>query len=95
MNWTKIFIDPSSGDPSMSRVCFGLLVVNIIAMSWARMCGVNPTGFEKAITPLVTALGIDAGVYLTSTGAGAWRRSGLLQPGKIEAPEKPVEGPVG
>lgn len=77
----------------MSRVCFGLLIVNIIAMSWVRMCGLNPDGFEKAITPLVTALGIDAGVYLSNSATGAWNRS--KAPKSTEAPGEPSEGPVG
>lgn len=86
MKWSKIFIDPSSGEPSMSRVCFGVLVLNIICMAWARMLGLNPSGFEKAMAPLVTALGIDAGVYLSNSAAGAWKRPKPPQEEKTEEP---------
>jgi len=42
-------------------------------MSWIRLCGWGTGGFEKVITYLVTILGIDAGVYLTNSTAGAWK----------------------
>lgn len=73
MSLFQIFIDPSTGQYSMSRVCFGLLVVAVIGLVGVDVF--TEFDIKDSASLLKTALGITAGVYLGNSTAGAYGRS--------------------
>ena len=82
MKWRQLITDPSSGELSMSRLCFGLVVAG-------QALGYE---LEKAGKLLKETLLITAGLYGANSVAGAIRRP--EQPPEAGADTR-VAGPVG
>jgi hypothetical protein len=98
----EFFTDPASGEYSMSRLCFGLLILGILSLDimavflglWGRL----PDAWVGHLTTMNTvALASVAGVYGANSVVGAWRSVGekvkhlLRTPGKETPPDFPDE----
>jgi len=88
----EFFTDPASREYSMSRLCFGLLILGILALDAMAvllgLLGRLPDSWVGHLTTMNTvALASVAGVYGANSLAGAWQRVGdkvkhlLLTPG--------------
>jgi hypothetical protein len=74
--WTEAITDPSSGEFSMSRICFGILVAGIVAMDamavYLGLKGQLPEAWVPHLTTMNTAALVSvAGVYGFNSLAGA------------------------
>lgn len=98
----EFFTDPGSREYSMSRLCFGLLILGILALDamvvLLGLLGRLPESWVGHLTTMNTvALASVAGVYGANSVAGAWQRVGdkfkdlLRMPGKGTTPEFPDE----
>jgi len=98
----EFFTDPGSREYSMSRLCFGLLILGILALDAMAvllgLLGRLPDSWVGHLTTMNTvALASVAGVYGANSVAGAWQRVGdkvkqlLSTPGKGSMPEFPDE----
>jgi hypothetical protein len=98
----EFFTDPGSREYSMSRLCFGLLILGILALDVMAvllgLIGRLPDSWVGHLTTMNTvALASVAGVYGANSVVGAWRNVGdkvkhlLSTPGKGSLPDFPDE----
>jgi len=98
----EFFTDPGSREYSMSRLCFGLLILGILALDAMSvllgLLGRLPDAWVGHLTTMNTvALASVAGVYGANSVVGAWRSVGekvkhlLSMPGKETSPDFPDE----
>jgi len=98
----EFFTDPGSREYSMSRLCFGLLILGILALDAMAvllgLLGRLPDSWVGHLTTMNTvALASVAGVYGANSVAGAWQRVGdkvkylLSTPGRETTPDFPDE----
>ena len=98
----EFFTDPGSREYSMSRLCFGLLILGILALDAMAvllgLLGRLPDSWVGHLTTMNTvALASVAGVYGANSVAGAWQRVGdkvkhlLRIPGKEATVDFPDE----
>ncbi len=85
MNWGQLITDPSSGQLSMSRLLYGVIVLSLIggAITFGWMHKV-----AEATDLLKTALITTAGIYASNSVAGAIVRKGTPP----ETENKPESG---
>jgi hypothetical protein len=93
MKIIQVIVDPSSGQPSMSRLCFGILVLALLALISFGLGLKIPLKEPGGL--LVTALGITAGLYGANSVAGAWNRSQQPQGENKPPPGDSPAGPAG
>jgi hypothetical protein len=77
----EFFTDPGSREYSMSRLCFGLLILGILALDAMSvllgLLGRLPDAWVGHLTTMNTvALASVAGVYGANSVVGAWRSVG-------------------
>jgi len=77
----EFFTDPGSREYSMSRLCFGLLILGILALDVMSvllgLLGRLPDAWVGHLTTMNTvALASVAGVYGANSVVGAWRNIG-------------------
>jgi hypothetical protein len=77
----EFFTDPGSREYSMSRLCFGLLILGILALDAMAvllgLLGRLPDSWVGHLTTMNTvALASVAGVYGFNSTVGAWRNAG-------------------
>ena len=98
----EFFTDPGSREYSMSRLCFGLLILGILALDAMSiilgLLGRLPDAWAGHLTTMNTvALVSVAGVYGANSVVGAWRKVGekikhlLSTYGKETTPDFPDE----
>jgi hypothetical protein len=98
----EFFTDPGSREYSMSRLCFGLLILGILALDAMSvilgLLGRLPDAWVGHLTTMNTvALASVAGVYGANSVVGAWRNVGekiknlLSMPRKETKPDFPDE----
>lgn len=98
----EFFTDPGSREYSMSRLCFGLLILGILALDAMSvllgLLGRLPDAWVGHLTTMNTvALASVAGVYGANSVVGAWRSVGekvkhlLSASGKETTPDFPDE----
>lgn len=92
MKWRQFLTDPSSGQLSMSRLCYGIITVSLLGFS----IGLLWQGKAEALTDLLkTALITTAGLYASNSVAGAVARKGEppVPPPEPETPHEPIAPP--
>ncbi|MDI6752792.1 MAG: hypothetical protein QME78_00170 [Thermodesulfobacteriota bacterium] len=92
MKWREFLIDPSSGQLSMSRLCYGIIAASLLVFAG----GLLWQGKAEALVDLLkTALITTAGLYGANSVAGAVARRGKpsASPPKSKTPHELIAPP--
>lgn len=76
----ELITDPDSKQLSMSRLCLGVLVIDILALSILDVCGIKFGAWGH----LAVIVGSVTGCYAVNSGARVWRN---YIPGRVRPPE--------
>lgn len=78
----ELIIDPSSGQLSMSRLCFGVLILDLQALLIASAFGIKFTMWPQ----FGIIMGAVAGAYGANSVVRVWRNGSGAVPGRVRPP---------